>query len=85
MKKVNLMGILRCDKPYNLDEVRKRKGLPRTTRADSRTTLYELTIRIPRDYHVYIDGKTKFTKRAFVLNRRELQDETRLFEEEKNA
>lgn len=85
LKKVNLMGILRCDKPYNLDEVRKRKGLPRTTRADSRTTLYELTIRIPRDYHVYIDGKTKFTKRVFVLNRRELQDETRLFEDEKNA
>lgn len=79
------MGILRCDKPYNLDEVRKRKGLPRTKRDDSRTILYELTIRVPRDYHIYFDGKTKFTRRVFVLNRRQLQDEVRSFEDEKNA
>ena len=44
------MQLLRCDKPYNLDEVRKAKGKPRIAREDSRTTLYELTIRVPKDY-----------------------------------
>ena len=78
------MPILKCDKPYNLDEARKRRGLPRIKRADSRTTAYELTIRVPEDYQIYLDGKTKFTRRAFVLNRRELQDESRAFEDEKN-
>ena len=75
---------LKCDKPYNIDEARKRKGLPRSKRQDSRTTMYELTIRIPDDFQVFFDGKTKFTRRAFVLNRRELQDEVRAFEDEKN-
>ena len=75
---------LKCDKPYNIDEARKRKGLPRSKREDSRTTMYELTIRIPDDFQVFFDGKTKFTRRAFVLNRRELQDEVRAFEDEKN-
>ena len=42
--------------------------------------MYELTIRIPDDFQVFFDGKTKFTRRAFVLNRRELQDEVRAFE-----
>lgn len=79
------MQILTCDKPYNLDEVRKKKGKPRVAREDSRTMLYELTIRVPKDYQVYLDGKTKFTKRVFVLNRRELQSEVRAFEDEKNA
>ena len=79
------MQILTCDKPYNLDEVRKKKGKPRVARRDSRTTLYELTIRVPKDYQVYLEGKTKFTKRVFVLNRRELQGEVRAFEDEKNA
>lgn len=78
------MRPLRCDKPYNLDEARKRRGLARIKRDDSRTTVYELTVRIPDDYQVYFDGKTKFTKRVFVLNRRELQDETRMFEDQKN-
>lgn len=79
------MQILTCDKPYNLDEVRKAKGKPRIARADSRTTLYELTIRIPKDYRVYVEGKTKYTRRVFTLNRRELQSEVRDFEDEKNA
>ena len=78
------MQLLRCDKPYNLDEVRKTKGKPRIAREDSRTTLYELTIRVPKDYRVYLDGKTKFTRRVFALNRRELQNEVRAFEDEKN-
>ena len=38
---------LKCDKPYNIDEARKRKGLPRSKREDSRTTMYELTIVSP--------------------------------------
>lgn len=42
------MKKLRCDKPYDLDEARKKKGLPRRKRKDSRTTAYELTIRIPK-------------------------------------
>lgn len=79
------MQILTCDKPYNLDEVRKTKGKPRIARADSRTTLHELTIRIPKDYQVYVEGKTKYTRRVFTLNRRELQSEVRSFEDEKNA
>ena len=58
------MQLLRCDKPYNLDEVRKTKGKSRIAREDSRTTLYELTIRVPKDYRVYLDGKTKFTRRC---------------------
>lgn len=78
------MQLLRCDKPYNLDEVRKAKGKPRIAREDSRTTLYELTIRVPKDYRVYLEGKTKFTRRVFALNRRELQNEVRAFEDEKN-
>lgn len=84
-KKASPMPLaLKCDKPYNIDEARKRKGLPRSKREDSRTTMYELTIRIPDDFQVFFDGKTKFTRRAFVLNRRELQDEVRAFEDEKN-
>lgn len=79
------MQILTCDKPYNLDEVRKAKGKPRIARPDSRTTLHELTIRIPKDYQVYVEGKTKYTRRVFTLNRRELQSEVRSFEDEKNA
>lgn len=78
------MQTLTCDKPYNLDEARKAKGKPRISRDDSRTTLYELTIRVPKDYRVYVDGKTKYTRRTFALNRRGLQGEVRRFEDEKN-
>lgn len=34
------MKKLRCDKPYDLDEARKKKGLPRRKRKDARTTAY---------------------------------------------
>ena len=34
------MKKLRCDKPYDIDEARKKKGLPRRRRKDSRTTAY---------------------------------------------
>lgn len=77
------MQRLRCDKPYNLDEARKRRGLPRVSRKDSRTTLYELTLRVPDEYTHLFENKRKFTKRVYVLNRKELQAEIEAFEAEK--
>lgn len=44
------MQLLHCDKPYNLDEAAARRGTPRRKRKDSRTTAYELTIRIPEEH-----------------------------------
>ena len=46
------MKKLRCDKPYDIDEARKKRELPRRRRKDSRTTAYELTIRVPSEYRV---------------------------------
>ena len=77
---------LRSDKPYDLDEARKAKGLPRRRRKDSRTTAYELTIRIPEDYRAYFEGKKKLTKVVFALNKKEdLKDQIETFENAKNA
>ncbi|WP_165248519.1 tyrosine-type recombinase/integrase [Adlercreutzia sp. ZJ141] len=77
---------LRCDKPYDLDEARKQKGLPRRRRNDSRTTAYQLTIRIPEEYRTCFDGKKKLTKVVFALNKREdLKDQIEAFEDTKNA
>ena len=39
----------------------RRRGLPRRRRKDSRTTAYELTIRVPSEYRVCFDGKKKLT------------------------
>ena len=78
------MAILKCDKPYNLDESRKKKGLPRRKRKDSRTVAYELTIRIPAEYQSYFDGKKKLTKVVFALNKRDdLNAQIKGFENEK--
>lgn len=80
------MKKLRCDKPYDLDEARKAKGLPRRKRKDSRTTAYELTIRIPEEYRSYFDGKKKLTKTVFALNKKEdLKSQIEEFEDEKNT
>lgn len=77
---------LRCDKPYDLDEARKQKGLPRRRRKDSRTTAYQLTIRVPEEYRTYFDGKKKLTHVVFALNKKEdLKDQMDAFEDEKNA
>lgn len=77
---------LRSDKPYDLDEARKTKGLPRRRRKDSRTTAYELTIRIPEEYRAYFEGKKKLTKVVFALNKKEdLKDQIETFENAKNA
>lgn len=77
---------LKCDKPYDIDEVRKKKGLPRRKRSDSRTTAYELTIRIPEEYRTYFDNKKKLTRVVFALNRKDdLKPQIESFENEKNA
>ena len=77
---------LRCDKPYDLDEARKQKGLPRRRRKDSRTTAYELTIRVPKDYRRYFDGKRKLTRVVYALNKKDdLKSQEESFEAEKNA
>ena len=80
------MEILRCDRPYNIDEARKKKGLPRRRRKDSRTTAYELTIRVPVEYQSYFNGKKKLTKTVFALNKKDdLKAQVASFEKEKNA
>ena len=79
------MDVLRCDKPYNIDEARKKKGLPRCRRKDSRTTAYELTIRVPSEYQSYFGGKKKLTKVVFALNKKDdLKAQINGFENEKN-
>lgn len=79
------MKRLKCDKPYNLDEVRKRKGLPRRKREDPRTTAYELNIRIPNEYQAAL-GKKKVSKTVYALNKKEdLKKQKEEFEEETNA
>lgn len=80
------MKKLRCDKPYDIDEARKKKGLPRRKRKDARTTAYELTIRIPDEYRTYFSGKKKLTRTVFALNKKDdLKDQVAAFEDEKNA
>ncbi len=80
------MKKLRCDKPYDIDEARKKKGLPRRKRRDSRTTAYELTIRIPEEYRTYFENKKKLTRTVFALNRKDdLKSQIEAFEDEKNA
>lgn len=63
------MEKLRCDKPYNVDEARKRRGLSRRKRDDSRTTAYELVIRIPAEYQSLF-GKKKISRTVYALNQR---------------
>ena len=80
------MKKLRCDKPYDIDEARKKRELPRRRRKDSRTTAYELIIRVPDEYRVYFDGKKKLTRTVFALNRKDdLKSQVEAFEDEKNA
>ena len=78
------MQRLKCDKPYNLDEARKKQGKPRRKRADSRTTAYELVIRIPKQYQELM-GKKKISKTVFALNQRtDLKQQVEDFEAETN-
>ena len=64
------MQLLHCDKPYNLDEAAARHGTPRRKRKDSRTTAYELTIRIPEEHRRHFGGKKKLTRVVFALNKK---------------
>ena len=50
----------------------RRRGLPRRRRKDSRTTAYELTIRVPEEYRTYFDGKKKLTRTVFALSRKDI-------------
>lgn len=80
------MQLLHRDKPYNLDEAAARRGTPRRKRKDSRTTAYELTIRIPEERRRHFGGKKKLTRVVFALNKKvDLKGQVRAFEEEKNA
>ena len=80
------MQLLHCDKPYNLDEAATRRGAARRKRKDSRTTAYELTIRIPEEHRRHFGGKKKLTRVVFALNKKvDLKGQVRAFEEEKNA
>ena len=81
-----VLGRLACDKPYNVDEARKKKGLPRRRRKDPRATAYELTIRVPAEYRAYFDGKRKLTRTVFALNKKDdLKAQVKAFEDEKNV
>lgn len=80
------MDRLFCDKPYNLDEAAARRGVPRRKRKDSRSTAYELTIRVPEGYRRYFGGKKKLTRTVFALNKKvDLKGQAKAFEDEKNA
>ena len=82
---IALIDTLTCDKPYNVDEARKKAGLPRRKRKDSRTTAYELTIRVPPEYQEYFGNKKKLTKIVYAINKKsDLRDQVKAFEEEKN-
>ena len=50
---------VRCDKPYDLDVADKRRGKPRRRRKNSRSTAYELTIRLSEQQREVLDGKKK--------------------------
>ena len=53
---------------------------------DSRTTAYELTIRIPEEHRRHFGRKKKLTRVVFALNKKvDLKGQVRAFEEEKNA
>ena len=49
---------LKCDKPVDLDEARKAKGLPRRKRDDPKATAYELRIRVPTEFQGVMGRKT---------------------------
>lgn len=73
---------VRCDKPYDLDEMDKRRGKPRRRRKDSHTTAYELTIRLSKEQRDLM-GKAKYVRVVYAKNKREdLARQRKGFEEE---
>ena len=65
-----LDSTVRCDKPYDLDAMDKRKGKPRRKRKDSHTTAYELTIRLTKEQRELM-GKRKYVRVVYAKNKRE--------------
>lgn len=79
------MDKLKCDKPYNVDEARRQRGLPRRKRANPKATCYELAIRIPPEYQAIL-RKKKATKTVYAMNKKgDLRRQVRDFEDELNA
>lgn len=75
---------LKCDKPVDLDEARKAKGLPRRKRDDPKATAYELRIRIPAEFQEVM-GRKKLSRTVFARNKREeLRARIAEFEDEAN-
>ena len=58
---------LKCDKPVDLDEARKAKGLPRRKRDDPKATAYELRIRVPAEFQGVM-GRKKLSRTVFARN-----------------
>ena len=76
---------VKCDKPYDLDAQDKRRGKPRRRRRDSRTTCYELTIRLTEEQKALM-GKPKYVRNVYAKNKREdLAQQQRDFEAEISA
>lgn len=75
---------LKCDKPVDLDEARKAKGLPRRKRDDPKATAYELRIRVPAEFQGVM-GRKKLSRTVFARNKREeLRARIAEFEEDAN-
>lgn len=73
---------VKCDKPYDLDAADKRRGKPRRRREDSRSTAYELTIRLNEEQRSLLGGKPKFVKVVYATNKsRDLAAQQRRFVE----
>lgn len=65
-----LDATVKCDKPYDLDAMDKRKGKQRRKRKDSHTTAYELTIRLSKEQKELM-GKRKYVRVVYAKNKRE--------------
>lgn len=73
---------VRCDKPYDLDAMDKRRGKPRRRRKDPHTTAYELTVRLSREQAALL-GKRKYVRVVYARNKRDdLAAQIRGFEAE---
>ncbi len=83
------MQLLHCDKTIQTPSTRcARRGTPRRKRrGDSRTTAYELTIRIPRGSTVVISAGRRNSPAwcSPSTKKIDLKGQVRAFEEEKNA
>ena len=78
--------VVRCDKPYDLDAADKRRGKPRRRRKDSKTTAYELNIRLDQEQRDLMGGKRKYTRVVYAKNKKEdLANQMRDFENDVGA